>query len=104
MASPTSSSSLFGCSVAISGQYIVVGATEEDPSGVSDAGSAYVFKINDTGTSVEQIAKINADDYEADDLFGWSVAISGQYIVVGANNEDPSGADTAGSAYVFKYS
>jgi hypothetical protein len=54
-----------------------------------------------------QIIKTVASDRGADDEFGWSVSISGDYAIVGARyeDEDATGANTlnyAGSAYIFK--
>lgn len=101
---------LFGASVAISGNYIVVGAYQEDENAsgsgtVSNSGSAYVFK-NNSGTWAFQ-QKIVASDRFTDDFFGQSVAIDGQYIIVGAWSEDENAAGgatlaQAGSAYVYK--
>ena len=94
---------LFGISVSISGDgnTAIVGARLEDPGGVSDAGSAYVFTRS--GTSWSQQAKLTASDAEASDFFGWSVSISsdGNTAIVGAYSEDPGGVSGAGSAYIF---
>ena len=87
---------LFGLAVAISGDTAVVGAPEDDHGGGVDAGSAYVFVRN--GSSWSEQAKLTAGDASADDKFGYSVAISGDTVVVGAFfSEGPA----AGSAYVF---
>ena len=88
----------FGSSVAINGDYIIIGAPYEDTT-ESNTGSAYVFKISDT--SVVQIAKIQASDGGVFDYFGSSVAISEDYMAVGAPYNNSSGVD-AGSAYLFK--
>ncbi|TFB11899.1 hypothetical protein E3V55_02505, partial [Candidatus Marinimicrobia bacterium MT.SAG.3] len=98
LASDGAADDLFGWSVSISGDYAVVGARRDDDNGIS-SGSAYVYKR--TGTSWAQEAKLLASDGAADDLFGWSVSISGDYAVVGAFGDDDNGTD-AGSAYVFK--
>jgi len=92
---------LFGTSVAISDRYIVVGAYKEDES-ADAAGSAYVFK-RDSDSKIEQIAKIQADDANKSDWFGFDVAIDGDYIVVGAylDDYDNDNNDT-GAAYLFK--
>jgi hypothetical protein len=99
----------FGVSVAINGDYAVVGAPSEDENAVggarlASAGSAYIFKR--TGTSWVQEAKIVASSRAVDQLFGFSVAINGDYVAVGAPGEDenaPGGViDEAGSAYIFK--
>ena len=88
----------FGFSISISGDYAVVGALLDDDNG-SGSGSAYVFKR--TGTTWTQEAKILPSDGAADDQFGNSVSISGDYAVVGARRDDDNG-DRSGSAYVFK--
>jgi len=85
----------FGGSVAIDGQYAVIGSRLDDDNG-SDSGSAYVFNA---GTG-EQVVKLLAPDGATDDLFGVSVAISGNTAVVGAVHDDDNGGNS-GSAYVF---
>ena len=101
----------FGFSVAIDGDYAVIGAIGEDDdatglNNLPSAGAAYIFKKN-TGTgNWELLKKIVASDRAASDAFGNSVAISGSTIVVGAANEDEDAAGMnnaagAGSAYVF---
>ena len=92
----------FGKSVAIWGDYAIVGARTEDTEG-TDAGAAYVF--HRTGDdSWDAGVKLIAPDAEADDLFGSSVSIDttedGSYAIVGAEWEDEGGSN-AGAAYVF---
>ncbi len=84
----------FGKSIAISGDYIVVGADNED----FGSGSAYVFHRNDT--IWEQVAKLEGDD-SLNDYFAHSVDIDGDKIVVGAWQSNAPGSNT-GSAFVFK--
>ena len=100
----------FGFSVDISGSYAVVGAYFEDEdeneaNEVLSAGSAYIFKRNDTSEVWEFHQKIVASDRSGDDRFGMSVAIDGDYIVVGSEFDDVDGANgmqsNAGSAYAF---
>ena len=88
----------FGSSVAISGDYIIVGANSDDNAG-NGAGSAYVFTRN--GTSWTQQAKFIADDAASEDNFGYRVSISGDYAIVGALGNDDAGT-YSGSAYIFK--
>ena len=87
----------FGFSVSIDGNYAIVGA-ESDDNGASDQGVAYVFIRS--GTSWSQQAKLTASDAEAEDFFGHSVSIDGDYAIVGAYAEDTGGTD-AGAVYVF---
>jgi hypothetical protein len=88
----------FGYSVAISGDYVVVSAPYDDDAG-SGSGSAYIFKRD--GTAWTEQAKITASDGAKYDAFGYSVAISGDYAVVGAHWDDDAGS-ASGSAYIFK--
>ena len=88
----------FGWSVAIDGNTIVVGANGDDDNG-SSSGSVYVF--SNAGGTWMQTAKLTADDGERFDNFGYSVAIDGNTIVVGANGDDDNGSGS-GSVYVFE--
>ena len=87
----------FGMSVAIDSNTIIVGSTGKD-TGASDAGAAYIFTRS--GTTWSQQALLTASDPQSNDQFGYSVSISSDTVVVGANNEDTGGTD-AGAAYVF---
>jgi len=89
--SDTAGDDFFGDSVAISGTTAVVGAEGH----AHDAGRAYLFGRNQAGWS--QVGEVEGGDTVAGDDFGWSVAIAGDTIVVGA----PSRAKDAGRAYVF---
>ncbi|OFZ66544.1 MAG: hypothetical protein A2328_09200 [Bdellovibrionales bacterium RIFOXYB2_FULL_36_6] len=86
------SSDLFGKSVAINGSFAVVGAPMVDLPNKNNAGAVYVFK-NNLG-SWDQTAKLTASDAATNDMFGSSVDIHGDYIIVGAPQND--------AAYIFK--
>ena len=87
----------FGFSVAIDGNTIVVGAYQRDSGG---PGAAYVFRTDDGGATYVEIAKLTAADAASGDEFGYSVAIDGSTVVVGAWKDDDAGSKS-GSAYVF---
>lgn len=89
----------FGVSVAISGDYAIVGASEDDDNG-HGSGSAYVFRRTGVNTW-DSGTKITASDAAMGDSFGQSVAISGDYAIVGASQDDDDGSNS-GSAYVFR--
>ena len=89
----------FGGSVAVSSSTAVVGADLDDDDG-TDSGSAYVFFY--FGTAWVQETQLNASDAVAGDQFGFSVAISGDTIVVGAPKKAVDGDSAAGAAYVFR--
>jgi hypothetical protein len=98
-ASDAAANDEFGHSVAVSGETAVIGARGNDHSGKADAGSAYVFVR--TGGVWTQQAKLTALGAAAGDLFGDSVAVSGETAVIGADYDNHAGGSDAGSAYVF---
>ena len=88
----------FGKSVAFDGATVVVGTPDDDHDGGSNAGSAYVFTMPAGGwVSTSTAAKLTAYDGEAGDKFGFSVAVDGDTVVVGAYGRNTS----TGAAYVF---
>jgi sulfur relay (sulfurtransferase) DsrC/TusE family protein len=91
----------FGYSVAISGTRMVVGARSDD-TGAQNAGSAYVYDLS-SGTPTMPVATLNNPGPAVEDQFGYSVAISGTRVVVGAWLDD-TGMFDAGSAYVYDLS
>ena len=95
VASDGAATDQFGISVAISGNYAIVGAYADDDNG-TDSGSAYIFNV----TTGAELHKLTASDGAAGDNFGYSVAISGNYAIVGAYADDDNGTDS-GSAYIF---
>jgi hypothetical protein len=116
-ASVGDSSDVFGQSVAIDGDTIVIGATGEDGNGTglasnaanngaADSGAVYVFER--TGSTWAQTAYIKASNTQEGDQFGGSVALSNDTIAVGAIGEDSLGpvetdnsTNEAGAVYVF---
>ena len=119
-ASNTNNADLFG-TTALSGNTLVIGASGEASSATgvngnqadnSLFGSGAVYVYVRSGSSWVQQAYLKASNPDLLDRFGWSVAIDGDTLVVGAPSED-SGADgvngnqadntqsSAGAAYVF---
>jgi hypothetical protein len=82
----------FGWSVALSDGLAVIGAYEYTGVG-SFSGAAYLF---DTTTG-NQIAKLTASDAVTNDQFGYSVAIDGAHVVVGAIGKNI----LSGAAYIY---
>lgn len=96
----------FGSKVQISkdGTRAVIAAYFGDPSGLNNAGKAYVYVRS--GTTWTEEAILTASDKAAGDNFGQSVSINsnGTRIAVGAHLADPSGLNNAGKAYIFSRS
>ena len=125
-ASNTGAGDRFGSSVALDGDTLVVGATEEASNasgvngdetnnGASGSGAAYVFTRS--GTTWTQQAYLKASNTEAGDNFGTSVALRSNTVVIGSSLEDSAstgvttgapnelatgnGAGNSGAVYVF---
>jgi len=120
-ASNTEADDNFGFSVAASGDTVVIGVIDEDSNatgvngnqsnnGAVSAGAAYVFVRS--GDSWTQQAYLKASNAEANDNFGYSVAVSGDTVAVGAIGESSNATGvngsqsnnssvTSGAAYVF---
>ena len=118
----------FGWPVAISGDTIAVASSYEDSNQTTItngatasadnsslySGAVYVYKR--TGSTWAQEAYIKAANAEADDFFGWDVAIADDTLVISASDEE-SGQNTitngtgtsadnsvvdAGAVYIYK--
>ena len=83
-ASDASDNDQFGYSVDISDDTIIVGAPFNDVGANTEQGSAYIFTR--TGSTWSQQQQIDANDGEADERFGLSVAVDGDVAYVGGNN------------------
>ena len=97
----------FGQKVSISGNYAIVGAEQEDDAGGNGSGKAYIYDISTFTTSTISSANYVLDNPNAYgaatiDYFGSSVAISGNYAIVGAYGEDDAGGGQSGKAYIFR--
>jgi FG-GAP repeat len=96
----------FGWSVALSGSTLVVGAPNETARGsYLNAGNAYVYTISSSAVTlssklVEPHPQVGNSSVVGG-AFGYSVAVSGSYLVVGAAGETASADARAGNAYVF---
>ena len=85
----------FGYSVDISGTTLIVSAPFHD----EEKGVVYVYALE--GIKWEQQAKLQADDANVKDRFGWDCAIGDDTIVAGAPLA-PAPRRLSGAAYVFK--
>lgn len=94
----------FGDSVAVSGEWMIIGASRDDVP-VDSAGSAYIYRFDGLGWS--EHTKVIAPTPLPNELFGWSVdidvdAISGAVTaVMGAYLHDAGGQENVGAVYVF---
>ncbi|MCH8345283.1 MAG: hypothetical protein IH983_15035 [Planctomycetes bacterium] len=98
-ASDGDASDIFGWSVSIDGDVVLIGARDDENDGMTQSGSAYVFRYNaDTSAWVEE-AKLSDPEGEEYDLFGVSVSVRGDVALIGAHGND----NIHGAAFVFRY-
>lgn len=87
----------FGFSVSLDGDRALVGAYNSTNPSTARAGAAYVFHFD--GLDWNQSGKFHASDGLANDLFGYSVSISGNRVLVGAHGDDVN----TGAVYAYSY-
>jgi hypothetical protein len=95
----------FGNSTALNAHWAVIGSYATDgPMGESNVGAADIYKRS--GNTWNHHQRIIANDGLAMAKFGWAVAISGNWIVVGAEEAVRNPAMPLvrpGAAYVYEY-
>ena len=102
-ASDGAASDNFGYSMALCGDTVVVGSPLDNTGTVGDHGSAYLFARNQGGAdNWGQVKKLIASDGVASDWLGYSVAIWGDTVVVGAYTADVGANIDQGSAYLYE--
>ena len=89
-----------GYSVGISGNYAIASAYLEDDASGTNSGAAYIFDVT-TGNLLHTLTNPNNYGTSENDTFGFITAISGNYALVGAHNEDDITSTSAGVVYVF---
>ncbi|MEM1218866.1 MAG: hypothetical protein AAGH79_08135 [Bacteroidota bacterium] len=95
----------FGSSVAIYGDYVLVGAQKDDIDGKQDQGAVHLYQLLPDSAGNEKkfqlIQSFTAFDGDAKDRFGRRVDLSADFIFVGARGDDDNGQQS-GSVYVYK--
>lgn len=105
MIGPGTINQKFGTSVAISetGDSILAGSPYSDGN-KTNSGAAFLFNYSNSLKSWNLFDKLVAPDGANNDLFGTSVAVSGQFIVVGApKNDHKSLNGGVGAAYIYEW-
>lgn len=90
VASDAANGDFFGAAVAISRERILIGALLDDAS-ATDTGAAYLFTRNGTWS---QSSRLQAPSPAADDNFAAAIAIDGERVLIGVEQDDPSGAES----------
>lgn len=107
LATDGAASDHFGSPASTDGNYAIVGAHAKG----GNTGAAYIFAPNEIDPNYwdqqdywDQQAKLTASDGAAGDHFAFSVSISGDYVIVGADRNNGNGLADSGSAYIFERS
>lgn len=91
----------FGHSVSISGNYAIVGVPRGDVGASLEQGFANIYHFNDTEWVFMQ--KLIDPGGIAEDWFGYSVSISGNYAVAGIYRDDIGAGPEQGSVCVYQF-
>ena len=101
----------FGYSAALDGNTLAVGAAYDDNGGTGDPnrGAVYLFTKNNAGIWLKNLkissesgnAKLSVAGLEDGDLFGFSVALDGTTLAVGAPDDDDGNGVKSGAVYLF---
>ncbi|WP_422105613.1 T9SS type A sorting domain-containing protein [Winogradskyella sp.] len=102
---------VLGYDVGISGNYLIIGSRGQDYDAnnanyLEAAGAAYIYE-KDGSDIWNFVQKIVAPDRAVEDVFGESVAIDGNYVIIAApwEDENVNGTNTlaySGSAYIYE--
>lgn len=90
----------YGRSIDIYGDRVIVGAPARDVGSNLNQGKAYIFVKSDNSWELEDI--ITASDGDELDFFGVSVAMHGDYAIVGASTKQVGTYENMGKVYFFK--
>lgn len=92
----------FGRAVAISDDFVIVGAQKHDDAGI-DSGAAYIYMRSEVERAEgewDEVAILTPPDAQENERFGISVAIHKNVAIIGANGADQNG-ENSGAAYIF---
>lgn len=91
----------FGVSVSIAGNFAIIGEYGDDVGINVDQGSITIYQFN--GTNWLLMQKITDATGAINDFFGVSVAVSGNYAIAGARNDDAGANTDQGSASIYQF-
>ncbi len=99
--SNASTGDIFGGYIYMSKGTAVVAASLDDIGAATDAGSAYIFKLNDSTGLWNETQKIYPNDGTSGDNFANCIYISDDKIILTCIYDDVNGTYRRGSAYIF---
>ena len=91
----------FGSALAVSGEYLAVGAPGVDLEGVRNAGAVFVFQ--GSGHNWKEIARLTPEPDQEMSGFGTTLALDGATLAVGARYEyNPGHGNGSGAVYIYR--
>lgn len=93
----------FGWQTAVEGDVAVVSARNEDNAKGTDAGAVYIFRRNGSTGVWSQEQKLTPSVGASDDEFGYSLALAGNVLLVGAPYADTTNGVNSGLVYVYRW-
>ncbi len=90
----------FGSSVSLQGDRVAIGAYNEFVTGSTHRGAAYLYERN--GGLWSQSRKFVLADQDTGNMFGSTIGLDGNRIIIGEHNSRVNGRDRQGAAYVYK--
>ncbi len=91
---------LFGFSIDLFGDRILVGAHADDNNNGDDAGAAYIFDYDLKNETWGIPLKLSPNTLDANDAFGFSVDLDEQQAIIGAYRD---GISDTGTAYIYSH-
>ncbi|GLR18809.1 FG-GAP repeat protein [Portibacter lacus] len=89
----------FGSSLSMSGDHLVIGASQKNVLNNSNQGKGFIYKRS--GSLWSEQAGVVSSDGKAGDFFGFSVAIDGNNVIIGSTNKDVNGNIDQGKVYFY---
>jgi hypothetical protein len=100
----------FGASVRMDADFLVIGALNHDNDGVTpgdsgnDEGVAYVYQHDGSSWNfLQRLSLADASDAQPNARFGYRVDVSGDWLVVNANDYDVGGVQGTGELYFYQF-
>lgn len=94
----------FGMSSGISGIFALVGAPGKAVGAHSNQGRVYAYRYDVINNAWIQMGEgLTAPDGAANDFFGRSLSISGQYAAIAATSKSVNGVYNAGKVYIYHF-
>ena len=89
----------FGHSLDIDGDYLAVGAVNDNSGGIVSTGAVYIFRRN--GENWDYQTRLTSNQLSTYSAWGYSISLDGNYMAAGAIYADVGGVNNAGRVVIF---